>query len=251
MRKSLIAGNFKMHKTVQEVLDYARGLSEEVQGISDRDILICPPFTSLSEAKSVIKDSPILLGAQNMHYESQGAFTGELSAEMLLDVGCDYVILGHSERRHVFNESDDLINLKVKKALTTGLKAILCVGELLDEREAGIAETIVKNQIENGLKDVSETDMANVIIAYEPVWAIGTGKTATPDDAQAIHSFIRKNIASLYSPKLAESLIIQYGGSVKPDNINNLMAMDDIDGVLVGGACLQVDSFSKIIKFKI
>ncbi len=238
-----------MHKTINEVVDYAKGLMNSVQGVSDRDILICPPFTALSEVSKVIKGSNIALGAQNMHYESKGAFTGELSAEMLLDTGCDWVILGHSERRHILKEDDNFINLKVKKVVTGGLKAILCVGELLEEREGGIAETVVKKQMELGLKGLSENDMKKIIIAYEPVWAIGTGKTASPDDAQVIHSFIRKTISDIFNSNVAESLIIQYGGSVKPTNINDLMAMPDIDGVLVGGACLEVDSFSKIINF--
>ncbi|GMT48732.1 MAG: triosephosphate isomerase [bacterium] len=249
MRKPLIAGNFKMHKTINEVVDYAKGLMNSVQGVSDRDILICPSFTALSAASKVLKGSNIALGAQNMHYESRGAFTGELSAEMLLDTGCDWVILGHSERRHIFKEEDGLIHLKVKKAVANGLKAILCVGELLEEREGGMAETVVKKQMELGLQSLSESDMEKIVIAYEPVWAIGTGKTASPDDAQTMHSFIRKTIAGIFNTNVAESLIIQYGGSVKPANIDDLMAMPDIDGVLVGGACLEVDSFSKIINF--
>ena len=251
MRKPLIAGNFKMHKTVNQVVDYAKGLINMVEISSDRRVLICPPFTSLSEASKVLQKSSIHLGAQNMHYEDKGAFTGEVSAEMLLNAGCEYVILGHSERRHIFKEDCNLINLKVRKAINSGLKPILCVGELLEERETGIAETVVKNQLENGLKNLSENDMNNVVIAYEPVWAIGTGKTATPKDAQAMHLFIRKTLEILYNTNISQNTIIQYGGSVKPDNINNLMEMPDIDGVLVGGACLELDSFSKIIKFKI
>ncbi|HEO65378.1 MAG TPA: triose-phosphate isomerase [Spirochaetes bacterium] len=249
MRKPLIAGNFKMHKTINEVVDYAKGLMNSVQGVSDRDILICPPFTALSEVFKIIEGSHIALGAQNMHYESKGAFTGELSSEMLRDAGCDSVILGHSERRHILKEEDSFINLKVKKAVESNLRAIFCVGELLEEREGEMAEAVVKRQIELGLKGLSETDMEKIVIAYEPVWAIGTGKTASPDDAQTMHSFIRKTIVSLFNTNVAESLVIQYGGSVKPANINDLMAMPDIDGALVGGACLEVDSFSKIITF--
>ncbi len=249
MRKPLIAGNFKMHKTITEVMDYAKGLMNSVQGVSDRDVLICPPFTALSEVFKILKDSNIALGAQNMHFESKGAFTGELSAEMLLDAGCDSVILGHSERRHILKEEDSFINHKVKKAVENDLRAILCVGELIEEREGGMAETVVKRQIELGLNGLSESDMAKIVIAYEPVWAIGTGKTAGPDDAQTMHSFIRGTISSLFNTNIAERLVIQYGGSVKPANINDLMAMPDIDGALVGGACLEVDSFSKIITF--
>ncbi|MDH4128811.1 MAG: triose-phosphate isomerase, partial [Spirochaetota bacterium] len=232
MRKPLIAGNFKMHKNINETVTHARGLISEVNSCSDRTVLICPPFTSLSEVHKIIKESSIRLGAQNMHFEDKGAFTGELSAEMLLDVGCEYVILGHSERRHIFNETCNFINLKVKKAIKSGLKPILCVGELLEERETGIAETIVKNQLENGLKDLTESEVKNVVIAYEPVWAIGTGKTATPNDAQTMHIFIRKTLEILYNLNIAQNIIIQYGGSVKPDNINSLMSMPDIDGVL-------------------
>lgn len=249
MRTPLIAGNFKMHKTAGEVSEYASGLAKEVQSVSDRDILICPPYTALSQVANILKGTNISLGAQNMHFETTGAFTGEVSAEMLLDVGCQYVIIGHSERRHIFKEDDDFINKKVRKAIQIGLKPILCVGELIEERESGMAETIVKNQIENGLANQSNEDMKTVTIAYEPVWAIGTGKTATPDDAQSMHSFIRKLIGSLFSDDIANNIRIQYGGSVKPDNINELMSQPDVDGALVGGACLEVDSFSKIIKF--
>jgi triosephosphate isomerase len=249
MRKPFIAGNFKLHKTISEVLQYAKGLLNEVKDVSERDILICPSFTALSEASKVLKGSNISLGAQNMHFESKGAFTGEISAEMLIDAGCEYVIIGHSERRHVFKEEDDLINKKMKKAASIGLKPILCVGELIEERESGMAETIVKNQTEYGLKDLSKEDMKQVTIAYEPVWAIGTGKTATPDDAESMQEFIRKLIANLYDDEIAQNMRIQYGGSVKPANISDLMAMPNVDGALVGGACLEVDSFSKIVKF--
>ncbi len=249
MRKPLIAGNFKMHKTVNDAVYYTKGLVREMQGINNRNILICPPFTSLSEVAKVVDGSNIHIGAQNMHYESKGAFTGEVSGEMLVDVNCEYVILGHSERRHIFKETDSFINQKVNKAIELGLKAILCVGELIEDRESGMAETIVKNQTENGLKGISKASMSNVIIAYEPVWAIGTGKTASPKDAQGMHFFIRKLIETLYDIEVSNNLIILYGGSVKPGNINSLMSMEDIDGALVGGACLEVDSFSKIIKF--
>ncbi len=249
MRKPFLAGNFKLHKTIAEVVDYAKGLLKEIKDVSDRDVLICPSFTALSEAAKVVKGTNIFLGAQNMHFEAKGAFTGEISGEMLLDAGCEYVIIGHSERRHVFQENDELINKKMKKAVSIGLKPILCVGELIEERESGMAETIVKNQTEYGLKGLSKEEMKNVTIAYEPVWAIGTGKTASPDDAEAMQSFIRKLIASLYDDDIAQNLRIQYGGSVKPANVNDLMAMPNLDGALVGGACLEVDSFSKIVKF--
>jgi triosephosphate isomerase len=238
-----------MHKLVGDVVYYTKGLVREMDGVNNRDILICPPFTALSEVAKVVAGSNIHVGAQNMHYESKGAFTGEIAGEMLVDVNCRYVILGHSERRHIFKETDSFINQKVNKAIELGLKAILCVGELIDDRESGMANTIVKNQLENGLKGINSASMSNIIIAYEPVWAIGTGKTATPKDAQEMHSFIRKLVETLYDANVANNIIIQYGGSVKPGNISSLMSMDDIDGALVGGACLEIDSFDKIVKF--
>ncbi len=250
MRKPFIAGNFKMHKTIKEALDYTKSLINVVNTINDRDILICPPFTSLFEIGNILKNSSILLGAQNMHYEDNGAYTGEVSVSMLLETNCKYVILGHSERRHIFHETDQSINLKVKMAIKNNLKPILCVGELLEERESGIAQIVVKNQIEHGINGLSEQDINSLVIAYEPVWAIGTGKTANPNDAQEMQSFIRKIFSSQFSNNISDNLRIIYGGSVKPDNISGLMEMPDVDGVLVGGACLEVDSFSKIIKFK-
>lgn len=249
MRKAFIAGNFKMNKSIADTVAYAKDLVSAVSDINDRDILICPPFTSLTECSKIVKDTNILLGAQNMHFEESGAFTGEVSAEMLLEAGAKYVILGHSERRHIFKEDDELINKKVKKALSIGLEPILCVGEQLEERENGLAETVVKNQIEGGLKDISESEAKKLTIAYEPVWAIGTGKTAQPEDAEAIHAFIRKTLSQIYSQNFADSIRIQYGGSVKPENVTELMSMENIDGALVGGACLKVDSFSKVINF--
>lgn len=249
MRRPFIAGNWKMHLDVNSGVELARSLVEVTDGIEDRDILICPGFPLLSDIYSVINGSKIMLGAQNVHYEKQGAFTGEVSADMLKSVGCSYVILGHSERRHIFGEDDDLINKKVLNAINSGLKPILCVGELLEEREAGKTEEVVKNQVINALKGITETMIKSLTIAYEPVWAIGTGKTATPEDANDVHILIRNVISDLYNREIADNLRILYGGSVKPENIDSLMAMGNIDGALVGGASLKLESFERIIKF--
>lgn len=249
MRRKVIAGNWKMNNDLQQSVN----LIEEIKGkLAGRevncDVVICPPFTSLYEAKKMIDGSIIKLGAQNMFYEDSGAFTGEISASMLKSVGCEYVILGHSERRTIFGEKDDMINKKVKKAISQNLKPILCVGETLKEREKDVTEKVVKRQIEKGLNDVTPDEVLNVIIAYEPVWAIGTGKTATPQQAQEVHAFIRKLLTTMYSKDFAKLIPIQYGGSVKPDNAKELLSQKDIDGALVGGACLKADSFIGIIE---
>ena len=249
MRKKIIAGNWKMNNDLQGseklIVELKNLLKDEKPNC---DIIICPPFTSLSEASKLLKGSIIKLGAQNMHFEENGAFTGEVSSSMLKSAGCEYVILGHSERRTIFNESDELINKKIKKALSSGLKPIFCVGELLEERENGSTNDVVKRQVLKGLEGISASDMKNIIIAYEPVWAIGTGKTATPDQAQEVHEFIRDLIEIEYSLEVANDITIQYGGSVKPDNAKELLSQKDIDGALVGGACLKADSFMGIIK---
>lgn len=248
MRRKVIAGNWKMHNDLKESEDLIKSLIKLLDSKNLKcDVIVCPPYTSLSEASKLIAGSEIKLGSQNMHFENKGAFTGEISAQMLKSVGCEYVILGHSERRTIFNESDEVINKKIKKALEEGLKPIFCVGELLEEREAGITNDVVKRQILKGLEGISAEDMKNVIIAYEPVWAIGTGKTATPDQAQEVHEFIRDLIEIGFSAAIANKLIIQYGGSVKPENAAELLSQRDIDGALVGGACLKADSFHKII----
>jgi triosephosphate isomerase len=248
MRESFIAGNWKMHFTLDEAVSLAKELTASLEDAKGK-IMIAPPFTALWGVKQVLSGSNILLGAQNMGPEESGAHTGEISVLMLQDVGVDIVILGHSERRHNYGEPDQLINRKVKMALEHGLEVILCVGETLEERESGRAEKIIEEQIRGGLVDVSEQDMGRVTIAYEPVWAIGTGKTATPEDADAIHGFTRELLSRLYSPALAENQIIQYGGSVKPGNVKDLMAMENIDGALVGGASLKADAFVPIVKF--
>lgn len=249
MRRKIIAGNWKMHNDLKQSEDLIKSIKKLLNDKSiNCDVIICPPFTSLSEASKLIQGSVIKLGAQNMHFENSGAFTGEVSAPMLKSAGCEYVILGHSERRTIFNESDETINRKIKKALEQKLKPIFCVGELLEEREKGITNDVIKSQILKGLEGISAEDMKNVIIAYEPVWAIGTGKTATPDQAQEVHEFIRDLIEINFSADISKKLIIQYGGSVKPENAKELLSQKDIDGALVGGACLKAESFMGIIE---
>ena len=247
-KKPFIAGNWKMHKTVSETIETLEELKSLVKGVSDRTIMVAPPFTSLSDAGKLLKDSNIFLGAQNMYFEDKGAYTGEISADMLLEVGCKFVILGHSERRHIFGESDEIINKKVKKALQKGLTPILCVGEKLEERENGMVEEVIEKQLEMGLKSLTKEDVLNIIVAYEPVWAIGTGKTASPEDANSVHKFIKDSLKNIFSVEEDKSIVL-YGGSVKPGNIVGLMEKHFIDGVLVGGASLSPVDFSKIIKF--
>jgi triosephosphate isomerase (TIM) len=247
MRRKVIAGNWKMnmdlHQSQKLVSEIINGLGKDNKAL----VIVCPPFTSLSEVNSLLKGTQIKLGAQNMCYEESGAFTAEISADMLKSVGCEYVILGHSERRVIFNETDELINKKIKAALAKGLKPIFCIGELLEQRENGETMKVVSSQIEKGLEGITSDQMKNIIIAYEPVWAIGTGKTATPLQAQEVHSFIRELVAKKFLTSVTENLVIQYGGSVKPDNSGELLSQQDIDGALVGGACLQAGSFLSII----
>ncbi len=247
MRKKVIAGNWKMNKTLVESQELVSKIINGLGNNTTCDVIVCPPFTSLNDVHSLVKNTPVKLGAQNIHYEESGAYTGEISAGMLIAVGCEYVILGHSERRAIFGEWDELINKKIIAALNNKLKVIFCVGELLEQREKGITTNVVSEQIKKGLEGVTSESMNNIIIAYEPVWAIGTGKTATPEQAQKVHSFLRKLIAEKYSSTIANQLIIQYGGSVKPENAGELLAQKDIDGALVGGACLKADSFLGII----
>ena len=246
MRRLLIAGNWKMHKTVQEAVELVRELKELVSDVKDRDILVCPPFTALYAVSRELEGSNIALGAQNMFYEEKGAFTGEISPLMVKDVGCSYVILGHSERRHIFGETDELINKKVLSAVNHGLIPILCVGETLQEREEGKTKDVIERQVKEGLKGLNET--SEFVIAYEPVWAIGTGKTATPELAEKVHSFIREILAEMFGKEKADSIRILYGGSVKPENAAGLMSQPNIDGSLVGGASLKAESFAKIVK---
>jgi triosephosphate isomerase len=249
MRNKVIAGNWKMNNDLMESEKLIVELKNLLQNEKPNcDVIICPPFTSLSEASKLVKGSVIKLGAQNMYFEENGAYTGEVSASMLKSAGCEYVILGHSERRNIFDENDKMINKKIKKALSAELKPIFCVGELLEERENGTTKEVIKKQVLKGLESVSAGEMQSIIIAYEPVWAIGTGKTATPAQAQEVHEFIRDLIEIEYSMEVSMNLVILYGGSVKPDNAKQLLSQIDIDGALVGGACLKADSFMGIIK---
>jgi len=250
MRKIIIAGNWKLFKTISEGIELANGLKRELFNISadDIDIVICPVFTALSEVGEVVSNSNIYLGAQDAYWQDEGAFTGEVSAKLLKDVGCSYVILGHSERRQFFSETNDTVNKKIKAVLAHGLTPIVCVGEMLAEREAGNTFKVLEDHVVNGLKGFSAEEAQKLVIAYEPVWAIGTGKTATPAQAQEAHKFIRGVLEKLYNKEVAASMRIQYGGSVKPDNTEELMRQPDVDGALVGGASLKVDSFAQIVK---
>ena len=250
MRIPLIAGNWKMHKTVAEAVELAEALLRDMPDADDREVLVCPPYTALHALSPLLESTPIRLGAQDVFYETQGAYTSAISPGMLVDLGCRYVIVGHSERRQVFGDSDEIINRKLHAALNAGLRPILCVGETKAERDAGNAERIVVGQVQAGLAGVEAGQMANVVIAYEPVWAIGTGDTATAADAQAMHATVRRTLAELYDGAIADATRIQYGGSVKPDNVDELMAQPDIDGALVGGAALKADSFLRIVEYK-
>ena len=249
MRRPIIAGNWKMNKTIGEAVELVKALKAKVADVADVEIVVAPTFTALSAVADVIKGSNIKLSAQDMHWEKNGAFTGEISPLMLKDVGCQYVIIGHSERRMYFGETNETVNKKVKAAHEYSLKPIMCVGEKLEEREAGIMKDVVKDHVVNGLAGLTEEQALATVIAYEPVWAIGTGKTATPEQAQEVHQFIRELLADMYSPAVADAVLIQYGGSAKPDNIAQLMSQPDIDGGLIGGASLDAESFTKIVKF--
>jgi triosephosphate isomerase len=247
-RSYYIAGNWKMHMTRAESAELAKALVEQLKD-GKHKYLVAPSYTSLEVVRAIVKGTNIRLGAQNCAAEEQGAHTGEVSVLQLKDIGVQTIILGHSERRHSYREDDALINKKVKLALKHGFEVILCIGELLEERESGKAEEICEIQIVKGLEGVTSAELASIVIAYEPVWAIGTGKTATPEDADAIHAFTRKVISRLYGADAAEKIIIQYGGSVKPENAAQLMAKENIDGALVGGASLKPASFVPIAKF--
>jgi triosephosphate isomerase (TIM) len=249
MRTKVIAGNWKMNKDIDDSIELVNGIKNLSPGLpSGVKVVLCPPFTSLIVVHRLLQGTAIALGAQNMYLEDEGAFTGEISPRMLKSAGCRYVILGHSERRQYFGESNDFINKKARKALSAGLVPIICVGETLEEREKGITEKVISVQVKGVLKEIAATDLEKCIMAYEPVWAIGTGKTATPDQAVEVHQLIRKLIGQLHSWAVAEKVVIQYGGSVKPENAETLLSKPDIDGALVGGACLKADSFAQIIK---
>ncbi|RKD29113.1 triose-phosphate isomerase [Thermohalobacter berrensis] len=248
MRRPFIAGNWKMNKTISEGLVLVKEL-KEVAEKTDVEVAVCVPFIALKDIKEEIKDSKIKLGAQNMHWEESGAFTGEISPVMLKDIGVDYVIIGHSERRQYFNETDETVNKKIKSALKHEINPIVCVGETLEEREKGIEKDIVKNQVLKAFDGVEKDDVTKIVIAYEPIWAIGTGKTASSEDANEMCAFIRKTIEEKYGIDVSERVRIQYGGSVKPHNVTDIMNQADIDGALVGGASLKADAFTEIVNF--
>lgn len=252
MRTPLMAGNWKMYKGPGQAIVFLNELSEAVADAKDREVLICPPFVDLYALGRMLRKSgaPIKLGAQNLYPAEEGAYTGEIAPPMLVECNCDYVILGHSERRQYFKEDDSFINAKVKIARQFDLIPILCVGETEEQRDAGQAEEVVTTQVQKGLVGVEIDEASDLVIAYEPVWAIGTGRTATPEDAQAMQAHIRAILAERYGGELAGGIRILYGGSVKPTNVDDLMAQPDIDGALVGGASLQVESFARIVKFE-
>ncbi len=247
-RRPIIAGNWKMHKTIAEALALVQEIKEAAAGCDGVEVVVCPPFTALAPVVEALKGTEIEVGAQNTHWEDKGAYTGEISPVMLRDAGCRYVIVGHSERRQYFGETDENVNRKVKAVLAQGLTPIMCVGETLAEREAGVTQKVVQTQTGAGLAGLTQEQAAGIVIAYEPVWAIGTGKTASDEDAQQVISFIRDVAAGLYGNDAARRVRIQYGGSVKPENAAGLMAKPDIDGALVGGASLEAASFTGIIK---
>ncbi|MFX0044122.1 MAG: triose-phosphate isomerase [Candidatus Hodarchaeota archaeon] len=249
MRIPIIGANWKMNRgTPNESKVMLKALIPLIKSIKNVEIVIAPPFTSLIETYKIIKGKNLKLGAQNMYYEETGAFTGEISPKFLKDLGVDYVILGHSERRNIFNESDDLVNRKLKKALSIGLKPIVCIGEHLEEREEGKTKDIILHQINGTFKDLNKDQIRQTIIAYEPIWAIGTGKTATPEQAEEIHVYIREILSQKYGKETANSVRIQYGGSIKPNNAEDLFNKENIDGGLVGGASLEAVSLAQIIK---
>ena len=249
-RRPFIAGNWKMFKTLPDAVKTAEKLAELVQDVRDTDIMIAPPFISVAAVGNALKGSPVRLGAQNLFWEAEGAYTGEISASMLVSAGCTHVIVGHSERRQYFGETDENVNRKIRAALRAGLVPVFCVGETETERDAKNTFSVLDKQIGNGLKDFLSDELEKLVIAYEPVWAIGTGKTATAAQAQEVHEYIRSQVEKNFGNLLAKSLRIQYGGSVKPDNIRELMQMPDVDGALVGGASLSAETFSGIICHK-
>ena len=249
MRQPIIAGNWKMFKKIAETGDFFGGFLPLISEVSHCDIVVAPPFTALAAASAAASGSKVSISAQDVYFEKDGAFTGEISIPMILDAGCTYTIIGHSERRQFFGETDETVNKKAGAAVISGLKAIVCVGETLTERDGGQAEAIVRRQIRNGLAQLTESDLSSIIVAYEPVWAIGTGRTATPEVAAGMHGEIRKTVEETWGAKAAEDIRILYGGSVKPNNISELMQREDIDGALVGGASLDPASFAAIVKY--
>lgn len=247
-RKPIIAGNWKLNKTIKETIDFITLLKRSNLDTQSVDVVVCPPFTAISDASELLMESDIALGAQDVYWEEKGAFTGELSGSLLKDAGASFVIIGHSERRQFFHETHDTVNKKAKAALKSGLTPIVCVGEMLAERESNKTFQVIEGQLRGAFVGFSKDDMAKIVVAYEPVWAIGTGKVATPAQAQEVHAFIRKEISKAFGEEIAKGIRIQYGGSVKPDNIADLMREPDIDGALVGGASLDAGSFADIVK---
>lgn len=247
-RKRIIAGNWKMNKSVAESKDLASDIKRDLAECGDVDVVLCPPFTSLAAVGEIIDATRIKFGAQNMHWEREGAYTGEISANMLRSIYCHYVIIGHSERRTYFGETDEIVNKKTKAALAANLTPIVCVGETLEERKSESHEAVVRRQLEDGLAGIDAADVKKTIIAYEPVWAIGTGEVATPEQAQSMHAFIRSVLAEITNAEVAESVRIQYGGSMKPSNAKELLSQPDIDGGLIGGAALEARSFVELVQ---
>ena len=250
MRRPFIAGNWKLHKTVAEALELVNSLKNELADIADADIVVAPAFTALGQVAAALAGSNITVAAQNCYPEKSGAFTGEVSPSLLKDVGCRHGIVGHSERRQIFGETNAFINAKVRALVAEGMTAIFCIGETLEEREGGRMFDVLKRQVSEGLKGLDAATMASVVVAYEPVWAIGTGKTASDEQAQEAHAFIRSLLHAQFGEKIATATRILYGGSVKPDNVDGLMAMPDIDGTLVGGASLKAADFVRIVRFR-
>jgi len=250
MRTPMIAGNWKMNLTRKEAKELAYEIKKGITPDLKHEVLIAPSFTNLETVKNEIKDSKILLSAQNMFWEEKGAYTGEISPIQLKEIGCDYVIIGHSERRKILGETDEMLNKKIKIALKNNLKVIFCIGETIQERESNKTYLVLQSQIINGLKDITKNEINNIVIAYEPVWAIGTGITATPQQAEEAHLFIRNEIKKIYDNETANLIRILYGGSVKAENIDDLMAENNIDGVLVGGESLKADKFLRIIHYQ-
>jgi len=248
MRRKVIAGNWKMNMLPNEAINFIEEFAPMVKDIKN-EVILCVPYTDLFYALLNVQGTNIKIGAQNMHWEEKGAYTGEISGQMLKSIGVEYVIIGHSERRQYFAETDETVNKKIKSALAVGLKPIVCVGETLEQRESGVTEQIITAQVEKAFEGIAETDLSEIIVAYEPIWAIGTGKTATKEDANTTIMQIRKKLAEIYGQNEANGVIIQYGGSVKSSNAKELFEMSDIDGGLVGGASLKAEEFSKIVNF--
>jgi triosephosphate isomerase (TIM) len=250
MRKPIIAGNWKMYKTATEAVAFVTSLKKELGVGAEAEVVVAPTFVALAPVAAILKGTQIAVAAQDCFWEEQGAYTGEVSVPMLKDAGCSYVIIGHSERRAQFGEGDEQVNKKAKAVLAHGLRPIVCCGESLEQREQGRTFAVVERQVKEGLKGLGTEATQAVVVAYEPVWAIGTGKTASPGQAQEVHAFIRKLLAEIFSKAGAEAIRIQYGGSVKPDNVDELMAQPDIDGALVGGASLEIGSFVRLVRFQ-